>query len=42
MELQWRQEQVLRVERTAPRATRTGKILHLHVDRGAAAGGGAG
>ena len=42
MELQWRQQQVLRVERTAPRVTRTGKILHLHADRGASAGGGPG
>lgn len=42
MELQWRQERVLRVERLAPRTTRTGKILHLHLDRRASAAGGAG
>jgi hypothetical protein len=41
MELRWRQERVLRVERLAPRTTRTGKILHLHLERGAASGGGA-
>ena len=39
MELQWRQERLLRVERVAPRITRTGKILHLHLERGAAPGG---
>ena len=37
MEVQWRQERVLRVERLAPRTTRTGKILHLHVERPGAA-----
>jgi hypothetical protein len=30
MELQWRQAGLLRVERTAPRMTASGKILHLH------------
>ena len=33
MELQWRQEGVLRVERREPLTTRTGKILHLHLER---------
>jgi hypothetical protein len=37
MELQWRQERLLRVERVTPRTTRTGKILHLHLDRQRAA-----
>ncbi len=39
MEMQWRQGGVLRVERLPPRTTRTGKILHLHLERGAAAAG---
>jgi hypothetical protein len=38
MELRWRQERLLRVERVTPRTTRTGKILHLHLDRQRAAG----
>jgi hypothetical protein len=42
MELQWRQDRMLRVERVAPRITRTGKILHLHLERGEATSGGAG
>jgi hypothetical protein len=40
MELQWRQEQVLRVERRAPLTTRSGKILHLHVATSAEQGPG--
>jgi len=32
MALQWRQEGLLRVDRVAPRVTRSGKILHLHVE----------
>jgi hypothetical protein len=34
MGLAWRGAGVLRVERRAPVATETGKILHFHVDRG--------
>jgi hypothetical protein len=30
MELQWRQSDLLRVERRPPLATRSGKVLHLH------------
>jgi hypothetical protein len=37
MELQWRQSGLLRVERRAPLATSAGKILHLHLGRGASA-----
>jgi hypothetical protein len=33
MELQWREAQVLQVERQAPRATGAGKVLHLHVEQ---------
>lgn len=33
MELQWRQAGLLKVERRAPLAGRTGKILHLHQQR---------
>ena len=36
MELQWRQEGLPRVERLAPRATATSKILHLHLERDSA------
>jgi hypothetical protein len=32
MELQWRQADVLQVERQAPRATAVGKVLHLHAE----------
>jgi hypothetical protein len=34
MELFWRDAGVLRIERAAPRLTASGKILHLHQDRG--------
>ena len=37
MELQWRQADFLQVERRPPHATETGKIRHLHVERGAGA-----
>jgi hypothetical protein len=33
MELQWREAEVLQVERQAPRATAVGKVLHLHAER---------
>jgi hypothetical protein len=33
-ELMWRQGGVLRVERSAPRLTSAGRILHLHQERG--------
>jgi hypothetical protein len=33
MELFWRQAGLLRIERQPPRATNSGKILHLHLDR---------
>ncbi len=33
MELKWRAAGLLRVERSAPRVTRVGKILHLHQER---------
>jgi hypothetical protein len=36
MELQWRQSALLRVERGTPRATVTGKILHLFREQGVA------
>jgi hypothetical protein len=36
MELQWRQSGVLRVERRPPLQTASGKIHHLHLDRGVA------
>ncbi len=32
MELQWRQAQLLRMERLSPRTTALGKIQRLHVD----------
>jgi hypothetical protein len=32
MEMAWRNSGILRVERRAPRKTRSGKILHLHVE----------
>jgi len=38
MTLAWRQAGMLRVERRAPLATGSGKILHLHVDRRPSAG----
>ena len=34
----WREAQFLRVERQEPERTHSGKILHLHVRRGASAG----
>ena len=39
MELLWRDAGFVRVERRPPRSTPSGKILHLHVDRGAGAQG---
>ncbi|MBA2448831.1 MAG: hypothetical protein H0V51_12475 [Chloroflexi bacterium] len=39
MGLLWREAGFVRVERRAPRTTPSGKILHLHVDRGARAEG---
>lgn len=38
MELQWRQADLLRVERRAPLTTAAGKILHLHLSHSAVTG----